>query len=146
MIWLKTDQYYAFVNQIIAAVMLFGIVTVVLAPLIAESGSQIFSKSVSISDTMESSRTRTGQVMVTTGTQQYDSTVTVFVSNIGIEDIRIHAVLIDGIESPHVLEDQNSQTIDILESGNLGMIRINGVGDRVQIITDTGKLFEFFLG
>ncbi len=133
------------VNQIIAAVMLFGIVTAVFAPIIAESGLQIFSKSVSISDAMESSRDRTGQIMVATNTQQQDDTVSVYLSNIGIADIRIHTVLVDGLESSFVLKNQDDVPTDVFHIDELAILEIQGTGDAVQVITDSGKLFEFFV-
>ena len=129
-------------NQIIAAIMLFGIITIVFAPIIIESGSQIFSKSTSISDSMESSRLQAGQLIVVTHIQQDENTV-IYLSNIGTEDVRIHAVLIDGIETLFSLSNQNSMPIDVFSTGELGILNIVGTGDAVQIVTNSGKLFEF---
>ena len=132
-------------NQVIAAVMLFGIIAVVFGPLIAESGSQIFTRSASISDAMESSRLQTGQVMVATKAQQQNGIVTVFVSNIGIEDVRIHAILVDGLESPYTARDQDGAATDIIRAGELGVLEITGSGRTVHVVATSGKLFEFFV-
>ena len=132
-------------NQVIAAVMLFGIITVVFGPLIAESGSQIFSRTVSISDAMESSKLQTGQIMVMTKAQQKNGVVTVFVSNIGIEDIKIHTVLADGLDSSYVIKDQDEALTDIILAGDLAMLEITGSGRTIHVITASGKLFEFFV-
>ncbi len=132
-------------NQIIAAIMLFGVITVVFAPLIADTGSQMFSKSVSISDTMDASRKRTGEMIVMTGTQQHNGTTAVFFSNIGVEDVRIHAVLIEGTESSYSLLDQDLAPMEIFPAGELGALEIDRDGDTIQIVTTSGKLFEFFM-
>ncbi len=133
-------------NEIIAAVMLFGVVTAVFVPLIADSGSQIFSRSTTIRDSMEDARVQSGQSAVATHAQQVNGTITVFVSNIGVEDIRIRTVLVDGYESPYVLNDQDGDKADVLAAGGLGSLGITGTGDRVQVITTAGKLFEFDAG
>ena len=133
-------------NEIIAAVMLFGVVTAVFVPLIADSGSQIFSRSTTIRDSMEDARVQSGQSAVATHAQQVNGTITVFVSNIGTEDIRIRTVLVDGYESPYVLNDQDGDEADVLAAGGLGSLGITGAGDRVQVITTAGRLFEFDAG
>ena len=133
-------------NQIIAAVMLFGVVTAVFAPLIAESGSQMFARSSSIKDSMERSNTQAGQVMVATHAQQRGGTITVFVSNIGMEDIGIRTVLVDGVGATHSLKNQDLAIIDVLAAGQLGVLAVTGSGDRIQVITDAGKLVEFSTG
>lgn len=130
-------------NQIIAAVVLFGVVTVVFAPLIVESGSQIFSRSVSISDVMDSSRKQTGQLVVATHIQYGQNGITIFLSNVGIEDVKIHTVLVDGIDSTFVLKNQDLMPVDMLAIKDLGILEIDGSGSNVQIITNAGKLFEF---
>ena len=132
-------------NQIIAVIMLFGIITIVFAPIIIESGSQIFSKSVSISDSMESSRLQAGQTMVATKIQHNENTVTVYLSNIGAEDVRIHTVLIDGVDTSFLFHDQDLMLIDIFPAGSLGILEVEGTGYAVQIVTNSGKLFEFFV-
>ena len=133
-------------NEIIAAVMLFGVVTAVFVPLIADSGSQIFSRSTTIRDSMEDARVQSGQSAVATHAQQVNGTITVFVSNIGTEDIRIRTVLVDGYESPYVLNDQDGDEAGVLAAGGLGSLGITGTGNRVQVITTAGKLFEFDAG
>ena len=135
-------------NQIIAVVMLFGITTAILAPIIAESGSQIFSKSVSIADTMDDSRYRAGQILVATGIQsQNDSDVILYLSNIGVHDIRIHVVLVDGIDVSYTLQNQDGQqqASNTIPSDSLAVLQVHKETgrDTIQIITDTGKLFEF---
>ena len=65
---------------------------------------------------------------------------------IGVEDIRIRTVLVDGYESPYVLNDQDGDKADVLAAGGLGSLGITGTGDRVQVITTAGKLFEFDAG
>ncbi len=133
-------------NEIIAAVMLFGVVTAVFVPLIADSGSQIFSRSTTIRDSMEDARVQSGQSAVATHAQQVNGTITVFVSNIGTEDIYIRTVLVDGYESPYVLNDQDGDEAGVLAAGGLGSLGITGTGNRVQVITTAGKLFEFDAG
>jgi len=133
------------VNQIVAAVAIFGIVTAVFAPLIGQTGMQIFSSSVSISDTMESSMRKTGQVLVATHIQRDGGgeTVTVYVSNIGTNGVGLRAALVDGTESALRIYDQDMQATDMLAPGQLGMVQITGSGDTVHLVTDAGKLFGF---
>ena len=131
------------VNQILAAVVLFGVVTAILAPLIAETGSQISGAGTTIADVVDSSRQRTGQVMVSTHIQSGNNDTSIYVSSIGTEDIEIHAILIDGIEVSFVLYNQNSDPIKILEADSLGVLGINGTGSKVQVITTAGKIFEY---
>lgn len=134
---------FACMNQIIAVVAIFGIITAVFAPLIAETGSQIFSSTNSISDSMDISRQKAGQNLVATHIEQRNGTTNIYVSNIGIEEIRIHVVLVDGIKSGFLIKDQNSTGIDVLDSGHVGTISIMGTGDRVHVITTVNRLFEF---
>ena len=140
------DWVFVFVNQIIAAIMLFGVVTAVFAPLIAESGSQMLSRSSSIRESMERSNTQAGQVLAATHTQQLNGTATIFVSNIGVEDVSIRTVLVDGVEAQYVLRDQDMARTDILTAGELGVLEVAGSGDRAQVITVAGKLVDFTIG
>ncbi len=133
-------------NEIIAAVMLFGVITAVFVPLIADSGSQIFSRSSTIRDSMEDARMQSGQSAVATHAQQVNGTITIFVSNIGVEDIRIRTVLVDGYESSYTLNDQDGDKTDVLAAGGLGSLDVAGTGGKVQIITTAGKLFDFDAG
>ena len=132
-------------NEVIAAVVLFGVVTAVFAPLIAESGRHMFSTTTSISDLMESSKHRTGQIVVATNIQQQDDTITVFVSNIGVEAVEIKTVLVDGARSHYVLKNQDSVPVQILQAGELGMLEVAGAGDAIQIILRSGKFLEFLI-
>jgi len=131
------------VNQIIAVVAIFGVVTAVFVPLIAETGSQMLSRTSSISDSMDISRQKAGQNLVATHIEQRNGKTNIYVSNIGIEEIRIYAVLVDGIESEFLIKDQNSAGTDTLDSGHIGTISIIGTGDRVHVITTVNRLFEF---
>ena len=135
------------VNHILAVAVLFGIVTIVLAPIIWETGSQISSRTVTISDVVDRSRERAGQIILPTHIQQQqqDGTASIYVSNIGIEDVLIHTVLIDGIESDFVLYDQDQSPTDTLPANHLGILEVTGTGDKVQIITTIGKFFEYDL-
>ena len=134
-------------NQVVAAVILFGVVTAVFTPLIAETGSQMFSRTDSVSDSMESARRQVGQVLVATHAYQGNGTslITVSVSNIGVSDISVREVLVDGTASRFVLKDQDGAPADLLEAGSLGVIEVTGAGDRVQVVTSTGKLFDFYV-
>ena len=134
-------------NQVVAAVILFGVVTAVFTPLIAETGSQMFSRTASVSDSMESARQQVGQVLVATHAYQGNGTslITVSVSNIGISDIAVREVLVDGTASRFVLRDQDGAPTDSLAAGDLGVIEVSGSGDRVQVVTSAGKLFDFYV-
>ena len=132
-------------NQIIAAVMLFGVVTAVIGPLIVESSSQIFSNSISISDISKSSRQQVGEILVATNTHQKNHSIKIYLSNIGISDIVIQTVLVDGIESEYTFVDQDSIISKNIPANELGVLEINGAGSAVQIITSTGKFFEFYV-
>ena len=143
---LLPDMAFVHVNQIIAAVMLFGVITAVFAPLIAESGSQMFARSSSIKESMERSNIQAGQVLAVTHMQQHNGTISIFVSNIGVEDVGIDTVLVDGIEAGYFFRNQDLTEIDILETGELGVLEVTGIGDRVQVITDAGKLVDFSVG
>ena len=143
---LLPDAVIVPVNQIIAAVMLFGVVTAVFAPLIAESGSQMFARSSSIRDSMERSNTQAGQVLVATHAQQRGGTISIFVSNIGIVDVSVRTVLVDGADAPFALKDQDLAKTDMLAAGELGVLEVAGSGDMVQVITGVGKLIEFSTG
>ncbi len=89
----------------------------------------MFSTTTSISDLMDSSKQRTGQIVVATNIQQQDDTITVFVSNIGVEAVEIRAVLVDGARSHYVLKDQDSVPVQVLQAGELGMLEVAGAGD-----------------
>ena len=93
---------------------------------------------------MESSRLQAGQLIVATHIQQ-DENITIYLSNIGTEDARIHAVLVDGTETLFTFDSQDSVPNDVFSAGKLGVLEIVGTGETVQIVTESGKLFEFFV-
>ena len=134
-------------NQIIAAAILFGIITVVFAPIIVESASRMFSSSQSVSDMMENTREQTGQLLVLTHvSHDIDGTYHLSLSNIGIEDIRIRTVLTDGTPSEFYVYDQDLIIIQVMPAQSLAVLTIQSPSvriDNIHIITDTGKIFEF---
>ena len=130
-------------NQIMAAAILFGLATVVIAPLVASSGSQIFSNSASILDVLDGSRRQAGQVVVATHVQVSGNGTAIYLSNIGTEGLGIHAVLVDGGKVPYVLEGQEGGARDVLEAGGLGVLRMGVTGGEVQVVSTLGKFFGF---
>ena len=129
-------------NQVLAAAALFGVATAVLAPLAAESGRQIGSSSQNISDMMESSRQRSGEVLVQTWVYSANDTTTLYISSIGHREVRVSDVMVNGTFAPYELLGQDGSETDSLKPGSLGVLSANGTGT-VQVISESGKLFEF---
>lgn len=125
--------------------MIFGVITAVFVPLIAESGSQIFSKTSSVKESIEAANMQSGQILTATHSCNYNG-LHVFVSNIGIVDITIRHVLIDGHGADYTLQDQDMNIVGMLRSGELGILNVTGNGERVQIVTNSGKVFDFHIG
>lgn len=128
-------------NQVLAAAALFGAATLVLAPLVAESGRQIGSRSQSVSEMMEDSRLRSGQVLVSTWSHSSGGSTTVYISSIGQQAVAVSGAMVDGAPVPYRLSGQDSAETDSLEPGSLGVLSVNGTG-RVQLVSESGKLFE----
>ena len=100
---------------------------------------------------MNDYRYQAGQILVATGSiqSQNDSDMVFYLSNIDVHDIRIHVVLVDGIDVSYTLQNQDGQqqASNTILSDNLAVLQVRKeTGDTIQIITDTGKLFEFDIG
>lgn len=129
-------------NQVLAAAALFGAAALVLAPLVAESGRQIGSRSQSVADLMEDSRRRSGEVLVQTWAHAAGGNTTLYLSSIGQQDVRVAGVLVNGTGAPYELLAQDSSGASSLAPGSLGMLSVNGTGT-VHVVSESGKLFEF---
>lgn len=125
-----------------AAAALFGVATLVLAPLVAESGRQIGSSSQNISDMIKESHNRSGEVLVQTWIHVANGTTTLYLSSIGQQEVRVSDVMINGTTTSYKILNQDSAEITSLEPGSLGVLLANGTGT-VQVISGNGKLFEF---
>lgn len=129
-------------NQILAAAALFGAATLLLAPLAAESGRQIGSRSQSISEMMEDSRERAGQALVRTWAHSANGNTTVHISSIGERAVSISAVMAGGAAAPFKLYGPDRSELGSVEPGALAVLEVNGTG-RVRAVSQSGKLFDF---
>lgn len=129
-------------NQVTAAAALFGVAALVLGPLVAESGRQIGSHSQGVSEMMEDSRRRAGELLVQTWVYSANGTTTVYLSSIGERDVGVSAVTVNGTSAGYTLSDQAGAPASYIESGGLGTLAVNGTG-AVRVISESGKLFEF---
>ena len=125
-----------------AAAALFGVAALVLGPLVAESGRQIGSHSQGVSEMMEDSRNRAGELLVQTWVYSANGTTTVYLSSIGERDVAVSGVVLDGAAVPYALSDQAGAPASYIESGGLGTLAVNGTG-AVRVISESGKMFEF---
>ena len=125
-----------------AAAALFGAAALVLGPLVAESGRQIGLHSQGVSEMMEDSRNRAGELLVQTWAHSANGTTTVYLSSVGERDVAVSGVVLDGAAVPYRLLDQAGAPAHSVKSGGLGTLAVNGTGT-VGVISGSGKLFEF---
>ncbi|QLH07093.1 hypothetical protein [Nitrosopumilus ureiphilus] len=132
-------------NQIIAALLLFGLVTAVIVPIIIGSWEEITSNSVSIAEFMEIQQTQNGQILHLISMKQEPGSLSLDLMNVGIYEIGVDVVLIDGIAASYTLTDQSLNPIDVISLNKIVLLDVTGSGSTVQIISESGKLFEFVL-
>lgn len=133
-------------NQIIATLLLFLLVTAVIVPVIAGSWEEITSNSVSVAEFMEIQQTQNGQILTLLSMEQEPGVLSVDLMNIGIYEITVDLILLDGVATTsYTLTDQSLNPITAIPLSEIILLDITGTGNTVQIISESGKLFEFVL-
>ena len=89
--------------------------------------------------------TQNGQILNLISMDQESGVLSLDLMNIGIYEISIGIVLIDGVESPYTLTDQTLNPIIKIPLNQITLLDVTGTGGTVQIISESGKLFEFAL-
>lgn len=130
-------------NQIVAVLLLFGIVAAVIVPIIAGSWEDITSNSISIADFMKIQQTQNGQILNLISIEDEPEYLSLDIMNTGIYEITVDVVLMDGVPAPYTLTDQNSTVISSIPLNEIVSLDVIGAGNTVQIISESGKLFEF---
>lgn len=133
-------------NQIIATLLLFLLVTAVIVPVIAGSWEEITSNSISVAEFMEIQQTQNGQILNLISIEQDPGVLSVDMINIGIYEINVDVILLDGVvTTAYTLTDQDLNPITTIPLSEIVLLDITGTGSTVQIISESGKLFEFEL-
>jgi len=133
------------VNQIIATLLLFLLVTAVFVPVIISSWDEITSNSISIAEFMDIQQTQNGQILNQISIEQKPGILSLYLMNIGIYEITVDVILLDGIVSPYTLTDQDLNPMTVIPLNQIILLDITGTGNTIQIISESGKLFEFVL-
>lgn len=132
-------------NQIIATLLLFLLVTAVIIPVISGSWEEITSNSVSVAEFMEIQQTQNGQILTLLSMEQEPGVLSVDLINTGIYEINVDVILLDGVATSYTLTDQSLNPITAIPLNEIILLDITGTGNTVQIISESGKLFEFVL-
>lgn len=129
-------------GQIMGYVMVLSLSLAVLLPVILFSQDKIIGNTQSVAEIAEQSNMRASQNIASTLIQTDSSSTQIHISNIGLVDVTVIAVLIDGISQQYTLQDQQHNIIDVISPKQLAVLDIQGMGDVAQIISESGKLFE----
>ena len=132
-------------GQIIGFVVVFSMSLAALLPIAIYSQDKIIGTTQSVADITAQSNLRASQNLVPTLIYSDGTTVQIHISNTGITDITVLAVLIDGVPTAYTFEDQQRNSITTITPKQLAILDIAGVGSTAQIISQSGKLFEIQL-
>ena len=132
-------------GQIIGFVVVFSMSLAALLPIAIYSQDKIIGTTQSVADITAQSNLRASQNLVPTLIYSDGTTVQIHISNTGITDITVLAVLIDGVPTAYTFEDQQRNSITTITPKQLAILDIAGVGTTAQIISQSGKLFEIQL-
>ena len=132
-------------GQIIGFVVVFSMSLAALLPIAIYSQDKIIGSTQSVADITAQSNLRASQNLVPTLIYSDGTTVQIHISNTGITDVTVLAVLIDGIPTTYTFEDQQRNSITTIAPKQLAILDIAGTGTTAQIISQSGKLFEIQL-
>ena len=132
-------------GQIIGFVVVFSMSLAALLPIAIYSQDKIIGTTQSVADITAQSNLRASQNLVPTLIYSDGTTVQIHISNTGIADVIVLAVLIDGVSTTYTFEDQQRNSITTITPKQLAILDIAGVGNTAQIISQSGKLFEIQL-
>ena len=132
-------------GQIIGFVVVFSMSLAALLPIAIYSQDKIIGTTQSVADITAQSNLRASQNLVPTLIYSDGTTVQIHISNTGITDVTILAVLIDGVPTTYTFEDQQRNSRTTITPKQLAILDIAGVGSTAQIISQSGKLFEIQL-
>ena len=132
-------------GQIIGFVVVFSMSLAALLPIAIYSQDKIIGTTQSVADITAQSNLRASQNLVPTLIYSDGTTVQIHISNTGIADVTVLAVLIDGVSTTYTFEDQQRNSITTITPKQLAILDIAGVGSTAQIISQSGKLFEIQL-
>ena len=133
-------------GQVIGALLVLGISLAVLIPVMIYGQDRIIGNTQSIADIREQTDLRAKQQMVSTHIQESNGATQIHLANIGHAEIAIFAVLVDGTEQVYTLTDQDNTAITEIAENQLAVLTVQSTGgSTVQIITESGKLFEIDL-
>ena len=132
-------------GQIIGFVVVFSMSLAALLPIAIYSQDKIIGTTQSVADITAQSNLRASQNLVPTLIYSDGTTVQIHISNTGIADVTVLAVLIDGVSTTYTFEDQQRNSITTITPKQLSILDIAGTGTTAQIISQSGKLFEIQL-
>ncbi len=93
-------------------------------------------------DLAEQSEIRASQEILANHIQKDGATTTVKMANTGFYNVTVFAVLIDGVDASYTIQNQGGDASSTMKPESLYTMTISGVGDIVQVVTESGKLFE----
>jgi len=114
-------------GQIIGYVVVLSLSLAVLLPIILYSQDKIIGTTQSLADITQQANLRASQNISHTYILA-DNTTEIHLSNVGLVDVTVFAVLIDGIEKPYTLENQQGNSTSIISPKQLAVLSIDGTG------------------
>ncbi len=132
-------------GQVMGFIVVFSLSLAVLLPVMIYSQDKIIGTTQSVADIAAQSNLRISQNIVPTLIYSDGATVQIYISNTGLTDVTILAVMIDGITATYTFEDQQRNSITTIAPKQLAILDVTGVGTTVQIVSQSGKLFEIQL-
>jgi len=129
-------------GQIIGYMVVLSLSLVILLPITITFQDKIIGTTKSVADITEQANLRAIQNINPTLVQSDGSTTQIYVSNVGLADVTVIAVLLDGDTVTYTFEDQLGNPITTIIPKQLAVIDITGTGNLVQVISQSGKLFE----
>ena len=100
-------------GQIIGYVLVLSISLAVLLPIIIYSQEKIVGTTTSVIDITEQANLRASQNIIPT-LIQVNTNTQIHISNIGLVDVVVFAVLIDGVSTPYTITDQQDNIINTI--------------------------------
>lgn len=129
-------------NQIVSWLALFSVSLFIAVPIVIFSEQKILDSSKSVMDLSRDAEIRASQEIIVNHFQKDGDSTVLKVANTGLYDVKVFAVLVDGTETGYSLRDQSSGIIARIAPGQLATLQVSEVGNLVQIIAESGKLFE----
>lgn len=132
------------VGEVIAVALLLVVTAAVMTIVISHSNDQIFSDRQTATEAIEKSRKRVAELVSLIGISTDSGGMKVELLNYGRSEVTIEKVMVDGIESTYsIYKSDGSPLGSTLPVKELVTLQAPKSGKTIQILTDSGNLFDF---